>query len=244
MTETNIKQAIYKRVLLKVSGESLMGPAKFGHDFETIKRIALDIKELINLGVEVCIVVGGGNIYRGVQASTVGMERAAADYMGMLATVINAMALQNILEGQSIYTRVQSAIPMTSICEPYIRRKAKRHLEKGRVVIFAAGTGNPFFTTDSAAVLRAIEMNCDVILKGTKVDGVYDADPMLKIDANKFDEISYNQVLEKSLNVMDMAAIGLAKENNLPIVVFSILKTGNMADIVCGHGDFTKIINK
>jgi uridylate kinase len=236
-----MSQLKYKRILLKVSGEALMGEKQSGHDYETIKRIAEDIKEVVDLGAELCIVVGGGNIYRGIDASLLGMERAAADYIGMLATVINALALQNIMEGTKIYTRVLSAIPMMSICESYIRRKAKRHMEKGRVVIFAGGTGNPFFTTDSAAVLRAIEMNCDLLLKGTQVDGVYDFDPVLNPDAVKYDKITYTDVLRHNLKVMDMAAIALARENSLPIKVFSIKEKGNFARVLQGNGVYTKI---
>lgn len=232
-----------KRVLLKVSGEALMGDKKFGHDIDILKGIAEDIKEVVNLGVQVCVVVGGGNIYRGIDASLLGMERAAADYMGMLATVINALALQNTMEKAGIYTRVQSAIPMTSICEPFIRRKARRHMEKERVVIFAAGIGNPFFTTDSASVLRAIEMNCDILFKGTNVDGVYDSDPKLNKNAKRFTEITYTDVLRDNLKVMDMAAIAVARENNLPIKVFSIKQRGNFAKVLQGHGEFTTIIN-
>lgn len=231
----------YKRVLLKVSGEALMGQKKFGHDYETIKAIAEDIKQVIDLGVEVCVVVGGGNIYRGIDASLLGMERASADYIGMLATVINALALQNIMETMGIYTRVLSAVNMTSICEPYIRRKAKRHMEKGRVVIFAGGTGNPFFTTDSAAVLRAIEMNCDILLKGTQVDGVYDSDPVKNPNAVKYQNITYTDVLKENLQVMDMAAIALARENKLPIKVFSIKDKGNFVRVLQSQGDYTKI---
>jgi uridylate kinase len=231
----------YKRVLLKVSGEALMGDKGYGHDFETLKRIAEDVKEVVDIGIQVCIVVGGGNIYRGVNASAMGMERAAADYIGMLATVINSLALQNTLESYKIFTRVQSAIPMMSICEPYIRRRAKRHMEKNRVVIFAAGTGNPFFTTDSAAVLRAIEMNCDLLLKGTQVDGVYSADPHKEKGAVKFEEITYTEVLKNNLNVMDMAAIALARENNLPIKIFSIKEKGNFARVLRSEGSYTKI---
>jgi uridylate kinase len=232
-----------KRVLLKVSGEALMGDKKFGHDIDTLKGIAEDIKEVVALGVQVCVVVGGGNIYRGIDASLLGMERAAADYMGMLATVINALALQNTMEKAGIYTRVQSAIPMTSICEPFIRRRARRHMEKERVVIFAAGIGNPFFTTDSAAVLRAIEMNCDYLFKGTNVDGVYDSDPKINKDAQRFKEITYTDVLRDNLKVMDMAAIAVARENNLPIKVFSIKKRGNFAKVLQGQGEFTTIVN-
>lgn len=233
-----------KRVLLKVSGEALMGNKKFGHDYDTILAIAQDVKEVIELGVEVCMVVGGGNIYRGVDASILGMERAAADYMGMLATVINALALQNTMEKLGIYTRVQSAIPMTSICEPFIRRRAIRHMEKGRVVIFAAGIGNPFFTTDSAAVLRAIEMKCDYLFKGTNVDGVYSSDPITNPTALKYDNITYTDVFQHNLKVMDMAAIAVARENNLPIKVFSIKEQGNFANVLQGRGKYTTINEK
>ncbi|MCC2646676.1 MAG: pyrH [Rickettsiaceae bacterium] len=236
-----MEQENYKRVLLKLSGEALMGDKGFGHDFDTLKRIAEDVKEVIDMGVQVCIVVGGGNICRGSTASAMGMERAAADYMGMLATVINSLAMQNVLESYNIFTRVQSAIPMLSICEPYIRRRAKRHMEKSRVVIFAAGTGNPFFTTDSAAVLRAIEMNCDLLLKGTQVDGVYSSDPHKNKDAVKFENITYTEVLKNNLNVMDMAAIALARENNLPIKIFSIKEKGNFARVLKNEGSYTKI---
>lgn len=231
----------YKRVLLKVSGEALIGNKQFGHDYDTIKRIAQDIKEVIDYGVEVCIVVGGGNIYRGLDASLLGMERAAADQIGMLATIINALALQNIIESMDIHTRVLSAIPMTSVCESYIPRKARRHMEKNRVVIFAGGIGNPYFTTDSAAVLRAIEMDCDLLLKGTQVDGVYDSDPIKNPQATKYNDISYNDVLTLNLQVMDMAAIALARENNLPIKVFSIKEKGNFARVLQSKGDYTKI---
>jgi uridylate kinase len=236
-----MKKIEYKRVLLKLSGEALMGDKGFGLDVLTLKRIAQDIKEVVSLGVEICVVVGGGNIYRGVEASTQGMERAAADYMGMLATIINALGLQNVMESEGIFTRVLSAIPMMSICEPYIRRKAVRHMEKGRVVIFAAGTGNPFFTTDSAAVLRAIEMNCDLLMKGTQVDGVYSDDPKKNPSATKFSNISYTDILKDNLNVMDMAAIALARENKLPIKVFSIREDGNIARVIKSEGNFTKI---
>jgi uridylate kinase len=231
----------YKRVLLKVSGEALMGSKQFGHDYAAINSISEDIKEVTDLGIEVCVVVGGGNICRGTEASLFGMERAAADYMGMLATVINSLALQNIMEKLNIHTRVLSAIPMMSICEPYIRRKAKRHMEKGRVVIFAAGTGNPFFTTDSAAVLRAVEMNCDLLLKGTQVDGVYNSDPVKNPNALKYGTITYTDVLKDNLQVMDMAAIALARENSLPIKVFSIKERGNFSKVLQGKGDYTKI---
>lgn len=218
-----------------------MGSQKFGHDYETIKAIANDIKEVRDLGVEVCVVVGGGNIYRGIDASLVGMDRAAADYIGMLATVINALALQNIMEGMDIYTRVMSAIPMMSVCEPYIRRKAKRHMQKGRIVIFAAGTGNPFFTTDTTAVLRAVEMNCDLLLKATKVDGVYNQDPHKNSSATRYNKITYTDVLKDNLNVMDMAAVALARDNKLPITVFSIKEQGNFAKVLIGEGNYTQI---
>ncbi len=231
----------YKNVLLKVSGEALMGDKQFGHDYETIKSIAEDIKEVKDLGVRVCVVVGGGNIYRGSNASILGLERAAADYIGMLGTVINALALQNIMESVGILTRVLSAIPMMNVCEPYIRRKAQRHMEKNRVVIFAAGTGTPFFTTDTTAVLRAAEMNCDLVLKGTNVHGVYDVDPMTNPSAVKYDNITYTEVLKDNLQVMDMAAIALARENNLPIKVFSIKEKGNFARVLQSQGQFTKI---
>ncbi len=230
-----------KRVLFKVSGEALMGDKNYGHDFETLKGISEDIKEVCELGIQVCVVVGGGNIYRGIDASELGMERASADYMGMLATVINAIALQNAMEKSGIYTRVQSAIPMTSICEPFIRRKARRHMQKDRVVIFAAGIGSPFFTTDSAAVLRAVEMNCDYLFKGTNVDGVYDSDPKTNPNAKKYEQITYTDVLKDNLNVMDMAAIAVARENKLPIKVFSIKERGNFAKVLQGKGSFTII---
>jgi uridylate kinase len=230
-----------KRVLLKVSGEALMGDKKFGHDIETLNNISSDIKQVCDLGIQVCVVVGGGNIYRGADASTLGMDRASADYMGMLATVINALALQNTMEKAGIYTRVQSAIPMTSICEPFIRRRARRHMQKGRVVIFAAGIGNPFFTTDSAAVLRAVEMNCDVLFKGTNVNGVYNNDPNKSSGAEKYKEITYTDVLKDNLQVMDMAAIAVARENKLPIKVFSIKQPGNFAKVLDGKGEFTII---
>jgi uridylate kinase len=238
---SSIPQIKYKRVLLKVSGEALMGARGFGHDYNVIKSIAEDIKEVRDLGVQVCIVVGGGNIYRGAEASQQGMERAAADYIGMLATVINALVVQNTMEQIGVYTRVLSAIPMTSVCESYVRRKADRHMEKDRVVIFAGGTGNPFFTTDSAAVLRAVEMNCDLLLKGTQVDGVYNVDPVQNPDAVKYENITYTEVLRDNLRIMDMAAIALARENNLPIKVFSIKEKGNFARVLQSQGNFTKI---
>lgn len=218
-----------------------MGERTYGHDPNTLKAIAEDIKEVCEMGVQVCVVVGGGNIYRGIDAENLGMERATGDYMGMLATVINALALQNALEKQDVYTRVQSAIPMTSISEPFIRRRAIRHMQKGRVVIFAAGIGNPFFTTDSAAVLRAVEMKCDCIFKGTKVDGVYDKDPYKNPDAKRYKEITYTDVLRDNLKVMDMAAIAVARENNLPIKIFSIKQRGNFAKVLNDQGNYTII---
>ena len=233
---------IYQRVLLKVSGEALMGRREFGLDTDTIARIAMDIGDVVALGVQVCLVIGGGNIFRGISAAAGGMDRAQADYMGMLATVMNALAMQNALEKFRIPTRVQSAIPMASVCEPYIRRRAERHMEKGRVVIFAAGTGNPFFTTDTAAALRAAEMRCDALLKGTQVDGVYTADPRRVANAERFEQLTYLDVLARDLRVMDAAAISLARENGLPIVVFNIRAPGAFAAVMRGEGPFTTIV--
>ena len=232
----------YRRVLLKVSGEALMGGREYGLDPEMVARIADEIRAVHALGVELCLVIGGGNIFRGVSGTAVGMERASADYMGMLATVINSLAMQNELERCGVTTRVQSAISMQAICEPYIRRRALRHLEKKRVVIFAAGTGNPFLTTDTAAALRASEMGCDALLKATKVDGVYDADPELDPQARRFDRLDYLEVLSRDLRVMDASAISLARENSIPILVFSIFKSGGFAEAVRGRGRYT-IIN-
>jgi len=232
------------RVLLKLSGESLMGQRQFGHDIDFIQSIAQDIKTVVDKKVQMCIVVGGGNIYRGEQAAAFGMERVTADYIGMLGTIINALALQNILERIGLSTRVLSAIPMSTICEPYIKRKAQRHLEKGRIVIFATGSGNPFFTTDTAAVLRAVEMNCDVLLKATKIDGVYSADPTKNPNATRFEKLSYQKVLEDNLRIMDMAAIGLAKENCLPIIVFSIKNQNSLSNVLDNKGKFTKIFEE
>jgi uridylate kinase len=229
----------YRRVLLKISGEGLLGDRDYGLDPVVVARIADEIKSVHALGVEVCVVIGGGNIFRGVSGAAVGMERASADYMGMLATVINSLAMQNELERRGVTTRVQSAISMQSICEPYIRRRAVRHLEKGRVVIFGAGTGNPFFTTDTAAALRASEMGCDALLKATKVDGVYDADPHQVPGAKRFERLSYHEVLARDLQVMDAAAISLARENCIPILVFSIFEDGGFAEVVQGRGRFT-----
>src|SRR5579862_1804042 len=231
----------YRRVLLKISGEGLMGERDYGLDPAVVARIADEIKSVHALGVEVCVVIGGGNIFRGVSGAAVGMERASADYMGMLATVINSLAMQNELERHGVPTRVQSAISMQSVCEPYIRRRAVRHLEKGRVVIFGAGTGNPFFTTDTAAALRASEMGCDALLKATKVDGVYDADPHLVPGAKRFERLEYRDVLARDLQVMDASAISLARENNIPILVFSIFEAGGFARLVCGGGRYTII---
>src|SRR5215470_15104844 len=234
-------KAVYRRVLLKISGEALMGPQEFGLDQDTVARIARDVQDVNNMGVEVCLVIGGGNIFRGMTGATQGMQRAAADYMGMLATVMNALAMQNALEQIDVSTRVQSAITMTAVCEPYIRRRALRHMEKGRVVIFAAGTGNPFFTTDTAAALRASEMGCDVLLKGTKVDGVYSADPHKVKDAVRYDRLSYLDVLSRDLQVMDASAISLTRENRIPILVFSLHNAGAFADAVLGRGKYTLI---
>jgi len=224
----------YKRILLKLSGEALMGDRGYGIDPATVEHMASEIKKVVDMGVEVAIVIGGGNIFRGVEASVKGMERASADYMGMLATVINALALQNALERIGLQTRVQSAIEMRELAETYIRRKAIRHLEKGRIVIFAAGTGNPYFTTDTAAALRAMEIGADVICKGTKVEGVYTADPVKDPTAKKFDEISYIDVLKQNLKVMDSTAITLCMDNNLPIVVFNIKKADNIKNLIKG----------
>ena len=231
----------YRRVLLKVSGEALMGAREYGLDPEMLARIADEIQSVHALGVELCLVIGGGNIFRGVSGSAVGMERASGDYMGMLATVINSLAVQNDLELRGVTTRVQSAISMQAICEPYIRRRALRHLEKKRVVIFAAGTGNPFFTTDTAAALRASEMGCDALLKATKVDGVYDADPNRVPGATRFEQLTYLDVLSRDLQVMDASAISLARENRIPILVFSIFESGGFAEVLLGRGRYTII---
>jgi uridylate kinase len=230
-------QQKYKRVLLKLSGEALLGNERNGDPFnpKIIEQYANEIKELVALGIEVAIVIGGGNIYRGMNEADSGIERAHGDYMGMLATVINAMAIQAMLEKIGVYTRLQSAINMEQVAEPYIRRKALRHLEKGRVVIFGAGTGNPYFTTDTAGSLRAIEMKADVILKGTRVDGVYDADPEKNPNAKKFETISFQECISKNLKVMDMTAFTLCMENKLPIIVFDMNKAGNLIKIVKGE---------
>jgi len=224
-----------------VSGEVLMGDAAFGIDMATLEAVAGDIAAVVATGIELCLVIGGGNIFRGVSVAGRGMERASADYMGMLATVMNALALQSALEKAGVHTRVQSAIPMDAVCEPYIRRRAIRHLEKGRVVIFAAGLGAPFFTTDTPAALRAAEMGCDALLKGTSVDGVYTADPKKDPDARRYERLSYHEVLSKNLRVMDASAISLMRENAIPIVVFSIREPGNLLKVVNGGGVFTTI---
>ncbi|HBK92340.1 MAG TPA: UMP kinase [Parvularcula sp.] len=233
----------FKRVLLKISGEALMGAKQFGIDYDTVERIASEVKEAQALGAELGLVVGGGNIFRGMSQAAQGMERASADYMGMLATVMNAIALQNALEKIGVFTRVMSAIEMTAICEPYIRRRAIRHMEKGRIVIFAAGTGNPFFTTDTAAALRAAEMGCDALFKGTNVDGVYSADPKKDKSATRFETLSYREVMVRDLKVMDQAAIAVTRENHIPIVVFSIAERGGVVGALSGEGKFTTIID-
>ncbi|WP_126969547.1 UMP kinase [Gynurincola endophyticus] len=225
----------YKRVLVKLSGESLMGSNSYGLDPAVIEQYSRDIKEIADLGVQVAVVIGGGNIYRGMNEAETGIERAHGDYMGMLATVINGMALQAMLEKVGVFTRLQSAIKMEQIAEPYIRRRAIRHVEKGRVVIFGAGTGNPYFTTDTAGSLRAIEIQADVILKGTRVDGIYTADPEKDPTAKKYDTITFNECIQNDLRVMDMTAFTLCKENNLPIIVFDMNKPGNLMKVVCGE---------
>jgi len=220
-----------------------MGPGQFGIDPDTVQRVAREIVEVKEAGYELCIVVGGGNIFRGIAGAAKGFERASADYMGMLATVMNAIAVQNVLEQLGVETRVQSAIPMASVCEPFIRRRAERHLKKGRVVIFAAGVGSPFFTTDSGAALRAAEMNCDALFKGTSVDGVYDADPKKVPDATRYDEISFSDVLSRDLKIMDASAIALCRDNNIPIVVFNIREQGNLLKVLGGEGIATIVRN-
>ena len=236
-----MKKTQYKRILLKISGEVLTGEGEYGIDPAMIQQIASEVKEVKNLGVEVSIVIGGGNIFRGIAASAKGMDRASADYMGMLATVINGIALQDALEEIDVQTRVQTAIEMRQVAEPYIRRRAIRHLEKGRVVIFAGGTGNPYFTTDTAASLRAMEIGAEVILKGTKVDGVYDKDPLLNKDALKYDELTYLDVLKKQLKVMDATAISLCMDHQIPIIVFNLKKKGNIKRVILGEKVGTKV---
>ncbi len=234
-------RAIYNRVLVKISGEALMGDQSYGIDLATTDRIASDVVEALSLGIEVCLVIGGGNIFRGLSGAAQGMERASADYMGMLATVLNSLAMQNALENRGLETRVMSAIPMMAVSEPYIRRRALRHMEKGRVVIFAAGTGNPFFSTDTAAALRAAEMGCDALLKGTQVDGVYSDDPRKSSGATRYEQLSYLEVLSRDLRVMDATAISLMRENDVPIVVFSIHETGGLSKVLQGKGVCTVI---
>lgn len=240
-TSDSAAQPKYKRVLLKISGEVLMGKKEFGLDPETVARVARDVKSAVDMGIEMCVVVGAGNIFRGVSGAATGMDRTTADHMGMLAIVINALSLQNALENLGVKTRVQSAISMDQVCEPYIRRKAMRHMEKGRVVIFAAGTGNPYFTSDTGAALRASEMNCDLIAKGTKVNGIYTADPMKDPTAKKYDHVTYMDILTKDLKVMDATAVSLARENKIPVMVFSIREEGNFARVMQGQGEFTVV---
>jgi uridylate kinase len=231
----------YRRVLLKVSGEALMGSQAFGIDTVTVDRIATDAKAAVDIGIQLCMVIGGGNFFRGISGAAKGIDRATADYMGMLGTVINALAMQAALERAGVPSRVLSAIPMSTVCEPYIRRRAIRHLEKGRAVIFAAGTGNPFFTTDTAAALRAAEMNCDALLKGTQVDGVYSADPKKVPDAERFAALGYQDVLTRDLKVMDASAVSLSRENKIPIIVFSIHDKGALVAVLKGEGRATVI---
>ena len=238
---TTQSQQRYKRVMLKISGESLMGKLPYGIDSEMVGTVAQQVKDVVATGIEVCLVIGGGNIFRGVSGAAAGMERATGDYMGMLATVMNALAMQNALEQLDVPVRVQSALTISAVCEPYIRRRATRHLEKGRVVIFAAGTGNPFFTTDTAAALRASEMNCQALLKGTRVDGVYSADPEKDETATRYDKLSYMQVLTEDLRVMDAAAVSSARENAIPILVFSIETPGEFQRVVKHQGRFTVV---
>ena len=242
MSDTEVKTPTsYDRVMLKISGEALMGDQGYGLHPPTIARIADEVESVQAMGVEVCMVIGGGNIFRGLQGAAQGMERTTADYMGMLATVMNALAMQAALEAKGIHTRVISAIRMDEVAEPYIRRRAVRHLEKKRVIIFAAGTGNPYFTTDTAATLRASEMNCQAIFKGTKVDGVYDKDPNKFSDAVRYDEVTYDEALQKNLGVMDASAIALARDNKLPIIVFSLDEPGGFRGILSGEGTYTRV---
>jgi uridylate kinase len=237
-------EPVFQRILLKLSGEALMGSQNYGIDVKVAEAVARELKSVHAIGVEIAIVVGGGNIFRGVSESAGNMDRAAADYIGMLATVMNAVVLQDALEKQNVYTRVMSAIDIPQLAEPFIRRRAVRHLEKKRIVIFAAGTGNPYFTTDSAAALRALEIKADVILKGTKVDGVYSADPHKDATATKFDKITFQEVLEKHLKVMDASAISLCRDNNLPIMVFNMREEGNIVKAVCGDTAIGTLVTK
>lgn len=233
----------YKRVLVKVSGEGLMGTGEYGLDKDALSKLAQDVKAVVAAGRQICLVIGGGNIFRGLTGAATGMDRTTADYMGMLATIMNALAVQNALEIIGVPTRVQSAIAMAQVCESYIRRRAVRHMEKGRVVIFAAGTGNPFFTTDTAAALRAVEMNCDALLKATQVDGVYDADPNRTKNAKRYDRLTFDKVIADNLQVMDTTAIALARENQLPIIVFNMHENDAIAHVLEGRGLFTTIAN-
>lgn len=241
MSEPTAPKTTFKRVMLKISGEALMGDQGYGLHPPTVQRIAREVQSVQEMGVEICMVIGGGNIFRGLSGSAQGMERTTADYMGMLATVMNALAMQSALEDLGVFTRGISAITMNEVAEPYIRRRAVRHLEKKRVCIFAAGTGNPYFTTDTAATLRANEMACEAIFKGTKVDGVYDKDPAKFKDAVRYDHVSYDEVLQKRLGVMDASAIALARDNNLPIIVFSLDEPGGFQGILAGEGTYTKV---
>ncbi len=233
----------YKRILLKLSGEVLMGEQQFGIDTDYVARVAQEVKDARDSGLQICLVIGGGNIFRGMAGAAKGMDRAQADYMGMLATVMNALAMQNALEQIGVPTRVQSAVQMDQVCEPVIRRRAERHLEKGRIVIFAAGVGAPYFTTDSGAALRAAEMKCDALLKGTSVDGVYDADPKKDATAKRYETVDYDTVLADNLKVMDASAVALCRDNNIPIVVFSIREQGNLARVLAGEGTQTIVQN-
>lgn len=241
MTHPALTSFRFKRLLLKLSGEALMGAGAYGIDLKVVERLAGDVKKAVDAGAQIAIVIGGGNIFRGVAGAADGMDRASADYMGMLATVMNALAFQSGLEKQGVAARVMSAIPMPSVCESYVRARALYHLEKGRVVICTAGTGSPFFTTDTAAALRAIELNCDAVAKATKVDGVYSADPAKDPNAKRFDTLSYRDVLANDLQVMDGAAIALARDNNLPVIVFSISEPGNLLGILKGEGRMTVV---
>jgi uridylate kinase len=236
--------ARFKRILLKLSGEALMGPGQFGIDPETVATMAAEVKAAKDAGFQLCLVIGGGNIFRGMAGAAKGMDRAQADYMGMLATVMNALAVQNALEQMGVETRVQSAIKMDQVCEPVIRRRAERHLAKGRVVIFAAGVGSPYFTTDTGAALRAAEMKCNALFKGTSVDGVYSADPKKVKDARRFDTIGFDQVLAEDLKIMDAAAVALCRDNDIPIVVFNIRQPGNLAKVLAGEGTATIVRNE
>lgn len=234
----------FNRILLKLSGEALMGPGQFGIDPDTVANMASEVKAAKEQGFEICLVIGGGNIFRGMAGAAKGMDRAQADYMGMLATVMNALAMQNALEQMGVETRVQSAIKMDQVCEPVIRRRAERHLEKGRVVIFAAGVGSPYFTTDTGAALRAAEMKCDALFKGTSVDGVYDSDPKKNATATRFDRVGFTEVLAKDLKVMDASAVALCRDSNIPIVVFNIREAGNLAKVLAGEGTATIVTNE